>query len=79
MAKKPAAKKHPGRTPLPKSQRRLRPFGLHLTLEEEEAVKTAAALDEDKPYNWGRRMMVLAARRRIRAEGIKLPDRADGK
>jgi hypothetical protein len=64
--------------PKPKSSRRLPPdklrtsgLPLRLTEAERSLVDRAADLDHDKPYNWGRRMLVIVAEHRIQGVTIQ--------
>jgi hypothetical protein len=58
-----------GRPRLPAAEKK-KQFGVKLSPEEILLVKRAAILDADKPYTWGRRMLIIAARQRLLAAGI---------
>jgi len=74
MSKKPVSKKR-GRKPLPKAELKSVPFGLKISGLDERIVYWASSLAQDKPYNWARRMVVLAARNAIIAAGFD-PEKA---
>lgn len=69
MATKRPAKSR-GRSPIPASAKKSEKYPLNLSKEDIRVIEAAASLDEDKPYAWARRMLLIAARQRLQAAGL---------
>lgn len=63
-----------GRPPKPSGKLKDNHLSIWLDDEQIELVRRAAEVDDDKPNNWGRRMVLKAAR-----ETLGIDQRPDGK